>query len=794
VIAIDGPLDPGLLTAAWGRVVADHEILRTAFPRLHGMQLPLQVVSEVDAPALRFTDLGQLNAGEVERAAERLLDEAALGAPALDTPPLVAVTLVRLSAHAHLLLIDGPALCLDAPSIGLLARRLGETYEACSGHGQTELRQAVQYVDVSEWSLERLTAADQEHEAGRAYWQQMLAGPTEVRFPWERPSPRSSFQGARMDSVLSGDLAPLIGKSAAAGGASPAEFLLTCWQVLLVRLTGQQGLVCGVLHEGRIQHELEGCLGPLARMLPARAELRGDWPLAVALDAAHRGREAADRWHDVYPLPQGHHFPFCFEYQTRPTWSGAGLRFTVKRSDAQADRYRLKLVCAHSESELAVELHYDSSRLTAADARRVLDSYEAVVGSAAEAVDTPVGELRILAPAERQTILHAAAATVGGAEPEAVHRMIEKQGRDHPNRTAVRCGDQSLTYGQLEERAARLASELQELGVGPDATVGICLPRSSSAAVAILGVLKSGAAWLPLDPSLPPERIDFMLRDTGAGVVVTQHPLEREPALRRARCVLVDALGSESAKPPPVEGWPSHSDDLAYLMYTSGSTGQPKGVMITHGALSHYVRSMRERLQVTSDDVYLHTAAFAFSSSVRQLLVPLAAGASVVLATADETREPHRLLETIRRAGVTIIDLVPSYLGVCLTTLEGMVEPERVRLLDNALRLLLTASEPLLSSEPQRWRRALPRPVPMVNMFGQTETTGIVTTHPVQGQDEEPVGIVPVGRPIANMRVYVLDARGHPVPRGVVGELYVGGPGLGRGYLPDPASPPSLRS
>jgi amino acid adenylation domain-containing protein len=786
VIAIDGPLDPGLLNSAWRRLVADHEILRTAFRRLPGMLLPLQVVSDAEAAALRYVNLDQGEKDELASAVDRLLDEIVTAAPALDTPPLVQPTLVRLSSQAHLLLVDAPALCLDGPSIRLLAERLGEAYAAGSGEHQPDARDPVQYADVAEWALERLTATNQQQETGRATWQTMLAGTGPARLPWERRVPDTRFESARLDVALSADLVRSVERAAAACGAAPAEFLLTCWQTMLLRLTGQTGLVCGVLHEGRLHQELRECLGPLARMLPDPAEFQGDRPFASALQATHHAREAADRWHDVYPLADGPRFSFCYEYQTRPSWSVGGLRLTVQQCDVQADRYGLKLVCARRDTDVALELHYDAALTTAADAHRVVDCYEAVVGHAAQAIDTPLGELRILPPAERQRILLRAAGETLPADPDPVHRIIEKRVRAHPNRTAIRCGDQSLTYRQLDERAARLARELRELGAGPDVTVAICLPRSCWGAVAVLGVLKAGGAWLPLDPSLPAERLTFLLRDAGAGILITQHPLDLEPALQGPRCVLLDAVDHGRAEPASDAGWHSHGSDLAYLMYTSGSTGQPKGVMITHGSLSHYVQALRERLQLTADDVYLHTATFAFSSSVRQLLVPLAAGASIVLATAEEMREPIRLFETIRDSGVTIIDLVPSYLGLCLTALEGLAEAERVRLTDNDLRLLLTASEPLPTSAPERWWRVLPHPVPLLNMFGQTETTGIVTTAPVRADEEQPTGIVPVGRPIPNTRVYVLDGNGQPVPEGVVGELHIGGAGLGRGYLRRP--------
>jgi len=607
VVVIDGPLSPERLDTAWRRMVAGYEILRTGFTRLPGMALPLQVVSETRPHAIRHADLSQCHPNELEGAVEALLAQASRAAPGLDLAPLVGLTLVRLSSQAHLLLVEAPALSLDGPSVRLLARRLGEAYEASSRNGDVSTA-PIQYADVAEWSLERLAAAEEDAETGRSYWQKLVEQAFPVRLPWERRRPGARFEPARLDAAFSADLAQRVERAASACGVVAGGFLLTCWQVLLARLTGQIGLVCGALHEGRVHPELHGCLGPLARMLPVRGELGGDRPFTQVMADVHRRHEEADRWHELYALPGEHYFPFCYEYQTRPTWSVGDLTLTVQRSDAQADRYRMKLVCARGNTGLAVELHYDAALLAPDDVRRLAGCFEAVVRHAVEEPETRLGEMNILTPAERKRVLrHARTEALRHADVGPVHRIVEKHATDHPDRMAIRSGAQVLTYGELDERATRLALRLRDSGVGPETVVAICLNRSCWTAVAILAVLKSGGAWLPLDAAHPADRLAFMVRDANAALLITERPLDRELVFQGIPRLLMDDADSLASDGPGRESWPSKPSELAYLIYTSGSTGQPKGVMVSHGSLAGYVQALRARLELTSDDVYLHT-------------------------------------------------------------------------------------------------------------------------------------------------------------------------------------------
>ena len=364
-------------------------------------------------------------------------------------------------------------------------------------------------------------------------------------------------------------------------------------------------------------------------------------------------------------------------------------------------------------------------------------------------------------------------------------RLFENQVTIRPAAVALICENERLTFSELNARTNQLAHHLQSLGVVRESIVGICMDRSLEMAIAIIATLKAGAAYLPLDPEYPQERLAFMLADARPALVLTKAALNLElPAATRA--VLLDKDAHEIAQNSDENpACASAKDDLAYVIYTSGSTGNPKGVMITQGGLANYLLALNRELKIDSNDLYLHTASIAFSSSRRQLLLPLSQGASVAIATSDQRKDPIALFRMIRLRGVTAMDAVPSFWRSCTTVLRALPEIERRDLLDNRLRLMLSASEPLLSEIPRVWMNEFQHPAQHVHMFGQTETAGIVSLFPIP-RDFDGDKYVPVGNPIANTDIYVLDENQQPCAINEAGELYIAGAGVGRGYLNRP--------
>ncbi len=379
------------------------------------------------------------------------------------------------------------------------------------------------------------------------------------------------------------------------------------------------------------------------------------------------------------------------------------------------------------------------------------------------------------------------AAADDGAPPTCIQALFERQVERAPQALALVAADGRLTYQELNVRANQVAAHLRHLGVSTGALVGICATRSLEMVIGILGILKAGGAYVPLDPAYPHERLAFIIKDTAIPVLLTQQRLRDALPAHAARVVCLDAdwpLIAQRSQANPVA--PDLAGHLAYVIYTSGSTSTPKGVLIGHAGLAHYAQAMREPLSISADDVYLHTASFAFSSSVRQLLVPLAHGAAVVIAAAEQIGDPLALFELVRRQGVTIMDMIPSYWRSCVYALRHQDAATRATLLGNRLRLICSASEPLLSDIPDAWSHEFMHRARLMNMFGQTETTGIVAVYPIPHRPAGRVKVVEIGRPIDRTQLYLLDANLQIVPPGIAGEVYIGGAGLALGYLNQP--------
>ena len=370
---------------------------------------------------------------------------------------------------------------------------------------------------------------------------------------------------------------------------------------------------------------------------------------------------------------------------------------------------------------------------------------------------------------------------------ETFPRLFEAQVARDPVQVAVVSEDAQLTYGELNARANQLARALRNRGVGRESLVGICIDRSLDMAVGILGILKAGAAYLPLDPDYPEERLAWLLNDSNVSLVLTKISLAPKVAAAKAGVALLDVESADLTENSAgnLDDLPQ-PNDLAYVIYTSGSTGEPKGVMIEHTNLANYLLALQLELELDHNDRYLHTASISFSSSRRQLLLPLSQGATVVIATSEQRKDPLALFAMIKQREVTVMDAVPSFWRNCTEVLASLDDHTRNTMLDNRLRLMLSASEPLLSDIPQTWMHRFAHRARHVHMFGQTETAGIVCTYKIPRNHNDEVAAIPIGRPIANTEIYILNEHSQPVPLGTPGELYIGGAGVGRGYLNRP--------
>ena len=370
------------------------------------------------------------------------------------------------------------------------------------------------------------------------------------------------------------------------------------------------------------------------------------------------------------------------------------------------------------------------------------------------------------------------------ARDACIHHLSETKAEQTPDAVAVVCDNQQLTYQELNHRANQLAHHLQKLRIGPEVKVGLCAERSIEMVVGVLGILKAGGAYVPLDPLYPKDRLSFMIQESQVQLLLTQERLLKKLPEHGAHVNCLDRDWSLiSQQNEGNVNSAASGANLAYVIYTSGSTGMPKGVMVTHVSLRNYVHDLQTVLGITSDDVYLHTSSISFSSSVRQLMLPLAQGAAVAIATSEQRTNPLALFDMIKRRDVTIMDTGPSFLQTCTHTLVRLKSRARKIFLDNKLRLILTTGEPLPYHVAKNWGLEFEHGARFVNMYGATETSGSVALNPISAKNDCSAKIVPLGYPTANTKIYILDQDLQPTPAGASGELYVGGLRVARAYL-----------
>lgn len=382
---------------------------------------------------------------------------------------------------------------------------------------------------------------------------------------------------------------------------------------------------------------------------------------------------------------------------------------------------------------------------------------------------------------------------VADTEPAPIHALFEAQAKRTPTALAAICDGHELTYEQLNRRANRLAHRLRSLGAKPNTLIAICMQRSVDFLVAVFGVLKTDAAYLPLDPDYPKERLAYMINDTQAPLLLTHGPAHNKLPEHRAHAVYLDSGDGEDGDDRPVSvtnaaNRASEPASPAYVLYTSGSTGTPKAVTVTRASLSRYVRSLPAPLGVVADDAYLHTASFAFSAAVRQMFLPLSLGCTLVIANNEQRLDPLALFELMQGRRVTVWDTVPTFWRHCMESLAALEEERRTALLANELRLILSTGEALPWDVPRRWRNDIKHGARVINLYSQTETAGTVAIHPIPATlpPESNAGAVPLGHALEGITLHVLDERLQPVAAGGTGELYVGSDRLARGYLNRP--------
>ena len=827
-LSLTGPLDERALGLALNEIRRRHDILRTTFHMRDGE--PVQVVSAYQETVLEAVDLSARSATARTAGAMHLAGQD-VGEPFdLAQGPPFRAKLVRLGPGEHILLLTMHHIVSDGWSIGVLHAELKQLYEAFHHDRASPLEDLpLQYGDFAAWQEHGVEAGELERQT--SYWVRRFEGlPPTFTLPTDRTRPAvQSYRGGTVHAVIdpqTTDRLKVVGRSR---DATPFMIFIAAFETLLFRYNGQEDSVVGVPIANRSRKELEPLIGFFANTLVLRTQLAGDPSFlelldrvrSTALDAYAHQDVALERIVDHLKLPRDPGrtplFQVMFAFQNIPElpgtvstvrpaidhWAGAsfdlaqGLAARPLRIDRETAKFDLSLYLSESPAGMSATWQFNADLYEPVDIDRLARHFQTLLEGIAADPDQRLSELPLLPEADRRQI------EIDWNRTEACDllgqdyvQLFEAQVGRTPDATAVLDGGRQFTYRELNERANRFARYFRSRGVACETLTAICLPRSAEMLAVLLGVWKAGGAFLPLDPEYPSERIAFMLRDAGAGLLITETSLlgkfpiafqvpgdDRDELGRR---ICLDTCQAAVALQDSCNlGDLSTPDALAYVIYTSGSTGSPKGAMITRANVGHYAQAMVRAIAIRPDDIYLHTASFSFSSSIRQFAVPLSCGAAVVVASAEELRDPDLLFEMVRLRGVSVLDLVPSFSASCLNVLLSLDRPVGERLLDNRVRLILSASEPLRRALVEEWRRLCNPATEFINMFGQTETTGIATVYPIPTEGDT-AGIVPIGRPIANTQAYVLDTSRHTVPIGIEGHLYIGGAGVGRGYIDHP--------
>ena len=797
-ILIEGNLNAEVLKAAIENAVNRHEILRTSFRGLPEITIPLQVIAESSELSFQNYNLSDLAPQEQEHRLEVLFDEAKQLTFDFEKNSPLHTSLVKLSPHKHILLVSLPALCADTLTLKNLVSEISCSYAAIL-HNKELSDEPLQYVDFSELQHELIEG--EKAETVREYWRnidvQALLG---TKLPLEgKPSGKPEFQPQFFTEAIASHTKAKIEALVGTYNTSVSGFLLACWQILLWRLTGQSDMIVGMAGDGRSYEELEAALGLFAKYLPIHGHLEENCQFTQILQQVDKSVQDMYEWQDYFSWEQivgelengtvPPFSPFSCDFEQAPAdYCAANLTFSIYKQYVCIDRFKVKLSGVLADDSLITTFHYDANLFQQEDIKRLAGQFQTLLESALDNPESAIAKLDILSKVERQQLLVEFNNTkTDYPQDKCIHQLFEEQAARTPDKVAVICENQQLTYSALNARANQLAYHLQTLGVGPEVFVGIYMERSLDVVIGILGVLKAGGAYVPLDPAYPKERLTFMAENSQVLVLLTQERLRSDLPEHEGQVVLLDTDWSLIAQQSEANLSRSASPlNLAYVIYTSGSTGEPKGVMVTHANLCNYVQVLPERVGITPDDLYLHTASIAFSSSVRQFMIPLCQGATVLIATLEQRANPLMLFDAVKQHGVTVMDIVPSYWRTCIQALATLDSTSRQALLTNQLRLILSASEPLMSDIPRTWTFEFNHAARLVNMYGQTETTGIISIYDIPPQSDDRVEVVHLGPPLPNSQIHVLDQHQQVVPIGVPGELHIGGASIARGYLNRP--------
>lgn len=783
-LRVKGALDKAALEQSLNAVIGRHEILRTSFGTRDGR--PVQVITPSLSLTLEVEDLGHLP--EPDRLSEALrlaVAEAQLPFD-LSRAPLLRTRLLRLDQDDYVWLLTMHHIISDGWSLNVLIEEVSSLYRAMTAGQSAELPPLpIQYADYAVWQRNWLRGDLLDRQL--QYWTERLRGtPSWLELPTDHPRPPIlTSHGAQLVYDLPPELVKQVRELSRREGSTVFMTMLAAFQVLLYRLTHQPRINLGSPIANRTSAEVEGLIGFFVNTLVMNGNLEGDPKFRELL---RRVREAAlgAYAHQDLPFEQlvealqperdlSHSPLFQVMFMLQNTPRGEidleGLTITPFEVENQIARYDLTVELFENSGGMRAIFEYNRDLFDSPTIERMAGHYRRLLESVVGDPEQRLSALTLMAEEERNRILHEWNRTEAPFPTDrCFHQLFEEQVERQPEAIALVFEGRDVTYRELNARANQLGHYLRRLGVGPESIVGLCVDRSVEMVVSMLGVQKAGAAYLPLDPNYPAERLAFMVEDSQAPVMVTQsHLLDRLPT-RETPVVLLDRDWEEIAKESPenCEGG-AGPENLAYVIYTSGSTGQPKGTLLEHRGLCNLAVAQQKLFGVKEGKRVLQFSPFSFDASVWEVTMSLGSGASLVLARQETLASLEDLHDLLKRESISVATMPPSVLR--LLSAEGLP----------ALEVVIAAGEKCTREISQRWsvgRR-------FINAYGPTETTVCATAgeYTATQPDRDPS----IGRPLPNMDVYILDENRQPVPIGTPGELYIGGVGLARGYLRRPA-------
>jgi len=791
-ILIEGNLQPEILQQAIGQIVNHHDILRTSFYRPPGVKTPVMVVADRSSFNWKYLDLSDSSEEDISTRIQGFFWEARQEHQNLSQASPLRLYLIKLSDTQHIFIISLPALCADTRTIKNLINQISQVYAQCC-QGKALSGDYVQYVQFSEWQNQLLE--DEDAEEAQEYWQQQkISSLSALKLPNERQGKNQQFVTDSYQLVITQELSDKIYYFSQNDDKMPDVILLACWQILIWRLTGESEIVIGTVSERREYEELHNVLGLLATWLPIKTKFTSNLNFTEVLTAVAQTLENATEWQDYF-IPEAVEqdsfiaFPIGFEFEniSENKSENTEVTFALQHIYSFIEPFKVKLICLKRNNGFVADFYYDINCFSKETIQRLAKTFQILLSNIINNSEIPISQLGIVSASERQQLLVEFNQTKADYQQEqCIHQLFEEQVEKTPAQIAVvfvdaqsaasRRVNEELTYQELNFKANQLAHYLQKLGVKPEVVVGICVERSPKFIICLLAVLKAGGAYLPLDSNLPQEALQFRLQDAQASVLIgEQGNSEKFTNITEVNLNTDWEIISQESTANPINN-NVKPENLVYIIYTSGSTGKPKGVAVEHQQLLNYLYGILPKLQLPANASYASVSTFAADLGNTVIFPCLSSGGCLHIVSWERASDPAALAAYFRLHPINCLKIVPSHLAALLSSECWEILPRQ---------LLILGGEAADWNLIEKIEKNAPH-CQILNHYGPTETTVGALTYSV-GEKIQETATVPIGKPIANTQIYVLDANLQPVPLGVAGELYIGGESLARGYLNQPA-------